>query len=98
LVALVAGYLAPFIVFLNRRVKQDPFALLPMGLVIAGGIWMERYVMIVPSLWRGSAAPIGPFELMINGGFVAAAALSYLAFLRAFPILPWPQSLSGTRT
>lgn len=98
LVALVAGYLAPFIVFLNRRVKQDPFALLPMGLVIAGGIWMERYVMIVPSLWRGPAAPIGPIELLITGGFVAAAALSYLAFLRAFPVLPWPPGLSGTRT
>lgn len=97
LVALIAGYLGPFIVFLNRRVKQDPFALLPMGLVIAGGIWMERYVLIVPSLWRGPAAPIGPMELLITGGFTAAAALSYLAFLRAFPVLPWPPGLSGMR-
>jgi Ni/Fe-hydrogenase subunit HybB-like protein len=92
--SLIAAFLGPLIVFFNRRVKQDPFALLPMGLVIAGGLWVERYVLVVPSLWRGPAAPLGLIEVLITAGFASAAILSYLAFIRCFPILPWRDSAS----
>lgn len=91
-VALIAGFVAPLIVFFSRRAKQDPFAMLPMGLAIAGGIWMERYVLVVPALWTGPAAPMGLPELLISAGFAAAAVLSYLAFIRLFPILPLPDA------
>lgn len=96
--ALLAGLLGPFTVLLSRRVKQDPFALLPMGLVITTGLWVERYVMVVPSLWKGPAAPFGFLEILISAGFASAAMLSYLAFVRFFPILPWPQQSSETTT
>jgi len=89
-VALTAGFVGPLIVFFSRRAKQDPFALLPMGLAIAGGIWVERYVLIVPALWKGPEAPMGIPELLISAGFASAAVLSYLAFIRFFPILPLP--------
>lgn len=95
-VALIAAFLGPLIVFFNRRVKQDPFALLSMGLVIAGGLWVERYVLVVPSLWKGPAAPFGFLEILISVGFASAAILSYMAFLRFFPILPWPHGISDT--
>lgn len=88
-VALIAGFLGPLIVFFSRRAKQDPFVLLPMGLAIAGGLWVERYVLVVPALWKGPAAPMGFPELLISAGFASAAVLSYLAFIRFFPILPW---------
>jgi Ni/Fe-hydrogenase subunit HybB-like protein len=88
-VALIAGFVAPLVVFFSRRAKQDPFALLPMGLAIAGGLWVERYVLVVPALWKGPAAPMGIPELLITAGFASAAILSYLAFIRFFPILPW---------
>jgi Ni/Fe-hydrogenase subunit HybB-like protein len=96
-VALLAAFLGPLVVFFNRRVKQDPFALLPMGLVITGGLWLERYVLVVPSLWHGPAAPLGFPELFISAGFASLAAISYLAFIRCFPILPWPSTPVGTR-
>ncbi|MCZ7626060.1 MAG: hypothetical protein M5R38_09845 [Candidatus Methylomirabilis sp.] len=92
-VALMAGFVGPLIVFFSRRAKQDPFALLPMGLAIAGGIWVERYVLVVPALWTGPAAPLGIPELLISLGFASAAILSYLAFIRLFPILPLPDHL-----
>jgi Ni/Fe-hydrogenase subunit HybB-like protein len=96
-VAVIAGFLGPLIVFFNRRVKQDPFALLPMGLVIAGGLWIERYVLVVPALWKGPAAPLGFLELLITAGFASAAVLSYLAFITCFPILPWPRQVPENR-
>lgn len=88
-VVLIAGFLGPLVVLLSRRAKQDPFALLPMGLAIIGGLWVERYVLVVPALWKGSAAPMGFPELLISAGFASTAVLSYLAFIRFFPILPW---------
>lgn len=103
-VALIAGFIAPLVVFFSRRAKQDPFAMLPMGLAIAGGIWVERYVLVVPALWKGPAAPMGLPELLISAGFAATAALSYLAFIRLFPILPLPdlpqtsEALHSSRT
>jgi Ni/Fe-hydrogenase subunit HybB-like protein len=97
-VALIAAFLGPLIVFFNRRVKQDPFALLPMGLLIAGGLWVERYVLVVPALWKGPAAPLGFLELLITAGFASAAVLSYLAFIHYFPILPWPQRIPESAT
>ncbi len=89
-ISLIAAFMAPLVVFISRRMKQDPFALLPMGLVIAVGLWVERYTMVVPALWKHPAAPFGPLELLITLGFASAATLSYLAFIRVFPILPWP--------
>ena len=89
-VSLIAAFMGPLVVFISRRMKQDPFALLPMGLVIAIGLWVERYIMVVPALWKGPAAPFGPVELLITVGFASAAILSYLAFVRFFPILPLP--------
>ncbi|HWQ70320.1 MAG TPA: NrfD/PsrC family molybdoenzyme membrane anchor subunit [Patescibacteria group bacterium] len=97
-VALIAGFLGPLIVFFSRRAKQDPFALLPMGLAIAGGIWVERYVLVVPALWKGPAAPMGIPELLISAGFASAAILSYLAFIRFFPILPWSDTTLDSST
>ena len=91
-VALMAGFIGPLIVFFSRRAKQDPFALLPMGLAIAGGMWVERYVLVVPALWKGPAAPMGLSELLISAGFASAAILSYLVFIRFFPILPLPDT------
>ncbi len=97
-VALIAAFLGPLVVFISRRMKQDPFALLPMGLVIAVGLWLERYSLVVPALWKGPAAPFGPVELLISAGFASAAALSYLAFVRVFPILPWPHGISEPKS
>lgn len=91
-VALVAGFLGPLIVFFSRRAKQDPFVLLSMGLVIAGGLWVERYVLVVPAVWKGPAAPMGFPELLISAAFASAAILSYLAFIRFLPLLPWPET------
>lgn len=90
--AFLAGMLGPYIILLSRRVKQDPFGLLPIGLVIVGGLWVERYALVIPALWKGPAAPLGVSEFLISAGFASAAILSYLAFVRIFPILPWPQA------
>jgi len=51
-------------------------------------MWLERLLMVAPSLWRGAQLPLGMIELLISAGFLGIMALCVLLFLRQFPILP----------
>ena len=82
---LIVSFIIPFLFLLSRRVKESPRILLPIALVILIGMWIERYILVVPSLWHRPGLPFGWIELLITGGFLAAVALSYSAFLSAFP-------------
>jgi hypothetical protein len=80
-------FVIPFVVFLSRRVKQKPLMVLAMAVLIVAGMWLERYLLVIPSLDPQSGLRLGFSEMAITGGFLAAMALTYLAFLRCVPIL-----------
>ncbi|MBI1987329.1 MAG: hypothetical protein HYS70_03140 [Nitrospinae bacterium] len=85
---LLICYLGAFVVLLSRQVKLKPASLFAISAVIVGGMWLERYVLVVPSLWPGPNAPFGWIEILILLGFVAAYVLVFLGFVRNFPLLP----------
>jgi hypothetical protein len=86
--ALVLSVLIPFLVFLSRRAKQVPSIILSIGIVVSVGLWLERYVLVVPSLWDRSGVPFGWIDVGITAGFLGALGLSYAFFLRNFPLVP----------
>lgn len=86
-VVLVVAFLIPFFVLLSRWAKRAPSVMLAVGVLIAAGMWLERYVLVVPSLWHGEAAPLGWLEAGVTAGFLGAVGLSYVFFLQHFPIL-----------
>jgi len=86
--ALGASIFLPFVVFLSRKAKENPWVMLSVGILIAGGLWLERYVLVVPSLWRGGGVPFGWLEVGVTVGFLGAAGLSYIFFLHNFPVRP----------
>ncbi len=45
--------LVPFAVLISAEVKKKPRAMGFVGGLILVGIWLERYVLVVPSLWGG---------------------------------------------
>ena len=85
---LVATVLIPFLVFLSQRAKQVPWIMLALGVLIAAGLWLERYVLVVPSLWHQEGLPFGWLEVGVTVGFLGAAALSYVFFLQNFSVVP----------
>jgi hypothetical protein len=95
---LVLSVLLPFLIFLSRRAKQTPSLVLCVAVLISTGLWIERYVLIVPSLWNGTHAPFGWIQVGITAGFLGAAGLAYLFFLRNFPLLPYKRMLSTAPT
>lgn len=87
-IVLTGCFAGPFVVLLNRRIKMKPAAMMLLGCVILAGMWLERLLLIAPSLWKGSGLPLGMPELLISGGFLGAMAVSVLVFLRGVPLLP----------
>ena len=85
--------LIPFLIFLSRRAKEIPGIILLVGVSISAGLWLERYVLVVPSLWTRQGAPFGWVEVGVTLGFLGAAGLTYLFFLKNFPVLPYAKVL-----
>lgn len=91
-VVLALGFVVPFIAGLSRALKRRPGSLFVLCGVVAVGMWMERYLLVVPSLGRtdapGGSLPFGWPEVPITLGFLAVYVLSYSALARWVPLPP----------
>ena len=85
---LLICFVLPFIILLSKRIKMNPTAMMALGIFILAGMWLERYLLVVPSIWKGEGLPLGFVELAITAGFFGIVALCVLFFLRKFPLVP----------
>jgi Ni/Fe-hydrogenase subunit HybB-like protein len=85
---LIIVFVIPFLVFLIRKIKMRIIPMLIISSVIFVGMWIERFLLVAPSIWKGHNLPIGIMEVLITMGFLGVMALCLLVFLRKFPILP----------
>ena len=80
-------FVIPFVGLLGEKPKRSPAWLLAIALVSLGGVWIERYLEIVPSINGGAGPALGVPEL---GGllfFVGLYALSYSWFASQYPMV-----------
>lgn len=93
-------FVIPLIIFLTKGKKSIGWMVVA-GLVINVGMWLERYIVIVPTLTRPrllSGLTTGTYsptwvELAITAACFAGLLLSYALFTRFFPIVPiWERS------
>jgi hypothetical protein len=92
---IVLVFVLPFFGLLTRPPKMVPEVLAFFAGLILIGYWLERFVISVPSIWEGVGLPLGLPEIGIGVGFMGLFLVSYLWFLRTFPILPSPASLAA---
>jgi Ni/Fe-hydrogenase subunit HybB-like protein len=85
---LFVCFAIPFVVLLSRNLKQKPAFMMVLAVIILIGMWLERFLLIVPSLWKEGYIPLGLMELLITAGFFGIVALCVLLFLQKFPIFP----------
>jgi hypothetical protein len=78
----------PFFVLLIRKLKMSPGVLTGMSIIVLTGMWLERFFLVAPSIWKGEEMPLGLIEFSITGGFLGAVGLTSVLFLKAFPLLP----------
>ena len=81
-------FVIPFVVLLSRAVKSNPRGLTTIACVGFVGMWLERFILVSPSLWHGEGVPLGIIELLVTAGVLGLFAWCYTTFLQTFPVLP----------
>ncbi len=87
-IALMMVFFIPFTLLLSRNVKTHARGLTTIALLVLVGMWLERFILVVPSLWHENGTPLGVLEGLITAGVFSLFWWCYCTFLRAFPVLP----------
>jgi hypothetical protein len=78
----------PFLFGLSKDVKQVPPLLFFTSAVVALGIWLMLYIMVVPGMFPTSI-PLSFLDLGIFGGFLGVFVLLALRYLERVPLIPF---------
>ena len=81
-------FVIPFIALLSKAIKMKSNGLLTIACIAFVGMWLERFILVAPSLWHEDGMPLGILELLITIGVFGLFIFCYTGFLRAFPVLP----------
>lgn len=92
------SYFGPFLVLLSREVKRNANRLAAVSAVILFGMWVERYLLVVPSMWPERTIALGPMEVLITLGFFSLMVLSFLLFSKTFPLIAASDPYLGPRS
>jgi hypothetical protein len=74
-------WVVPFFALLARAPKRTPALLAAATFASLVGFWMERYVLVAPSL-TPRTVPFGWIEIVVTIGFAGAFGLACLPGLR----------------
>jgi hypothetical protein len=88
-------FVLPFLGLLTRPPKMVPQVLAFFAGLILVGHWLERFLLIAPSIWEHENLPLGLTEIGIALGFAGLFLASYIWYLRRVPILPSPATLAA---
>ena len=92
LAAWIGCWVTPFWVLLGQRPKKTPAILGGVALVVLIGFWLERNVLIWPSLVPDHTSAFAGFvQFGIAAGFLGAFVLVYLIYSRIFPTTAVPE-------
>ncbi|HEX2966787.1 MAG TPA: NrfD/PsrC family molybdoenzyme membrane anchor subunit [Syntrophorhabdaceae bacterium] len=81
-------FVVPFIVLLSKRIKVKRLPMIILSLIILAGMWLERFVLVAPSLWRKKELPLGLPEMLITAGFAGILGLCLCWFMQRVPLAP----------
>ncbi len=92
--AFIMIFAIPFLGMLNKKSKSSPLLLSLFCLLIMAGIWIERHVLMMPSL-NPDAVWIGLGEVGVGIGFLGLFGWTVQGFLTKFPSVKVPDVLAA---
>ena len=87
-IVVVLAFAVPFAVLLSRQVKTHVGGLTTIVAVVLVGMWLERFILVTPSIWHAEGLPLGVVEVLISAGMGGLFVWCYVTFLLAFPVFP----------
>jgi hypothetical protein len=85
---LLVCFVLPFVSLLSRKIKSRPKQMVVLAGMILVGMWLERLLLVAPSLHPEAGLPIGFLELFITIGFLGTMGFSLLLFFHLVPLVP----------
>jgi len=86
-IVLMCNFVLPFLLLIPRKAKLNQGLLLAVSLLVIAGIWLERFILVIPPLLTPGQAVFGMRGVLISAGFGAGLLLMVLTSLRRVPIL-----------
>jgi hypothetical protein len=87
-------FVIPFLGLLNKTTKTTPFWLSLFALIVLGGMWLERHVLVMPSL-NPDSVWIGLPEVGVTIGFLGVFGFAVQGFLSKYPVVKVADVLEG---
>jgi hypothetical protein len=84
--AIAMTFGVPFLALLSQRAKQSSSVLCFVASIALVGMWLERYLLVVPSLGSNAAPGFGWTDMIITLSFLAAMIFSYRVYLKLYPL------------
>jgi hypothetical protein len=86
-VTFTMAFIFPFITLLSDDLKKTPLAFTVVALVALCGVWLEKYMVIMPEI-SPHRIPLSIVEVGIFLGFFGGYVLAIRGFLSRYPFLP----------
>ena len=77
-------FVLPFLGLMNMHTKKNPFWLALFSLIILSGMWMERHILVMPSL-QPDVVWLGLPEVGVTIGFLGLFGWAVQGFLSKYP-------------
>ena len=84
---IVMCFVVPFAFLMGRKPKMNPAFLRTVTFVILGGLWLEKHLMVAPSVRDQGTPTIGATEFLIASMFLGLFLYSVRWFLSTFPVI-----------
>lgn len=94
LAAMLMIFVIPFLGMLNKTSKTNPALLFGFTCLVLSGVWIERHVLVMPSL-NPDQVWIGLPELGVTAGFVGLFGFAVQGFLAKYPCVKVVDVLEG---
>ena len=84
---IVMCFVVPFAFLMGRKPKMNPAFLRTVTFVILGGLWLEKHLMVAPSIRDHGTPTIGATEFLIASMFLGLFLYAVQWFLSTFPVI-----------
>jgi hypothetical protein len=87
-VVVLCCFLIPWTLLLSRSMKKIRSAYMTVACLIAVGIFLERFLVTMPSVWMGDELPLGMGEILMPLGFLGMMVLLVTWLISQIPPVP----------
>ncbi len=95
-VTLTVCFIFPFVALLPRTHKIITPILVFIASFLFVGLWIEKYVLVLPSFTN--TVDFGLQHFLVTIGFMSAFLFTFLLFIRKYPVLPYGDPLFDGKT